>query len=144
MELNVNATFCFNNVSVILWWSVLLIEETRAPRENHQPAASHWQASVVYGHGQNIICGESMQWIYRKWHHRKWRHRKSRARKRPWPEVIVCACATGIWAIPALVGPFDRKWRHQTSPVVTGSHVTQKGVPLGVCMRNFQVAQYLP
>ena len=32
-----------NNISVILWWSVLLVEETGFPRENHQPAASHWQ-----------------------------------------------------------------------------------------------------
>ena len=36
-----NATL--NNISVILWWSVLLVEETRVPRENHWPAASHWQ-----------------------------------------------------------------------------------------------------
>jgi hypothetical protein len=28
-----NATF--NNISVISWWSVLLVEETRVPRENH-------------------------------------------------------------------------------------------------------------
>jgi hypothetical protein len=33
-----NATF--NNVSVILWRSVLLVEETG---ENHWPVASHWQ-----------------------------------------------------------------------------------------------------
>ena len=31
----------FNNVSVISWRSVLLIEETGVARENHQPAASH-------------------------------------------------------------------------------------------------------
>ena len=36
-----NATF--NIISVILWWSVLLVEETRVFGENHQPAASHWQ-----------------------------------------------------------------------------------------------------
>ena len=30
-----NATF--NNISVILWWSVLLVEETEVPRENHWP-----------------------------------------------------------------------------------------------------------
>ena len=36
-----NATF--NNISVISWWSVLLVEETEVPRENHWPAASHWQ-----------------------------------------------------------------------------------------------------
>jgi hypothetical protein len=26
-----------------LWRSVLLVEETRVPGENHQPVASHWQ-----------------------------------------------------------------------------------------------------
>jgi len=36
----VNATF--NNISVISWHSVLLVEETGGPRENHQPVASHW------------------------------------------------------------------------------------------------------
>ena len=36
-----NATF--NNISVISERSVLLVEETRVPRENHRPAASHWQ-----------------------------------------------------------------------------------------------------
>jgi hypothetical protein len=34
-----NATF--NNISVILWRSVLLVEETNVPEENHRPAASH-------------------------------------------------------------------------------------------------------
>jgi len=33
----------FNNISVILWQSVLLVEETRVPEENHRPVASHWQ-----------------------------------------------------------------------------------------------------
>jgi hypothetical protein len=33
----------FNNISVISWWSVLLVEETGVPEENHWPAASHWQ-----------------------------------------------------------------------------------------------------
>jgi hypothetical protein len=36
-----NATF--NNISVISWWSVLLVEETEVPRENHGPVPSHWQ-----------------------------------------------------------------------------------------------------
>jgi hypothetical protein len=30
----------FNNISVILWWSILLVEETEVPGENHQPVAS--------------------------------------------------------------------------------------------------------
>jgi len=36
-----NATF--NNISFISWRSVLLEEETRVPRENNRPVASHWQ-----------------------------------------------------------------------------------------------------
>ena len=34
-----NATF--NNISAISWQSVLLVEETRVPRKNHQPVASN-------------------------------------------------------------------------------------------------------
>ena len=33
----------FNNISVISWRPVLLVEETGVPGENHRPAASHWQ-----------------------------------------------------------------------------------------------------
>jgi hypothetical protein len=33
----------FNNISVISWRSVLLVEETRVPGENYQPVESHWQ-----------------------------------------------------------------------------------------------------
>jgi hypothetical protein len=33
----------FNNISVILWRSVLLVEETEGPGESHRPAGSHWQ-----------------------------------------------------------------------------------------------------
>jgi hypothetical protein len=36
-----NATL--NNISVISWWSVLLVEETGVPGENHQPVVSYWQ-----------------------------------------------------------------------------------------------------
>jgi len=39
MELNAT----FNNIYVILWRSVLLVEETGVPGENHQPVTSHWQ-----------------------------------------------------------------------------------------------------
>ena len=34
-----NATF--NNIPVISWWSVLLVEETGVAGENHRPVASH-------------------------------------------------------------------------------------------------------
>ena len=33
----------FNNISVISWRSVLLVEETGVHGENHRPVASHWQ-----------------------------------------------------------------------------------------------------
>jgi len=37
-----NATF--NNISsVISWRSVLLVEETGGPGENHRPVPGHWQ-----------------------------------------------------------------------------------------------------
>ena len=32
-----------NNISVILWRTVLLVEETGVPGENHRPVASHLQ-----------------------------------------------------------------------------------------------------
>ena len=44
-----NATF--KNISVISWQSVLLVEETGVPRDNHGWVASHWQTlshNVVY------------------------------------------------------------------------------------------------
>ena len=31
----------FNNISAILWWSVLLADETGVPEENHRPVSSH-------------------------------------------------------------------------------------------------------
>jgi hypothetical protein len=34
-----NATF--NSISIISWRSVLLVEETGVPGENHRPVASH-------------------------------------------------------------------------------------------------------
>ena len=33
----------FNNISVISWRSVFLVEETWVPGENHRPVASHWR-----------------------------------------------------------------------------------------------------
>jgi len=33
----------FNNISVISWRSVLLVEETGVSGENHRPDTSHWQ-----------------------------------------------------------------------------------------------------
>jgi hypothetical protein len=36
-----------NNISVISWQSVLLVEESRVPRENHRPVASYLAMSGV-------------------------------------------------------------------------------------------------
>ena len=36
-----NATF--SNISVISWWSVLLMEEIGVPGQTHPPVPSHWQ-----------------------------------------------------------------------------------------------------
>jgi hypothetical protein len=41
----------FNNISVILWQSVLLVEETGGPGEKHWPVASHWQTL-----SHNVVC----------------------------------------------------------------------------------------
>jgi hypothetical protein len=37
----------FNNILVISWWSVLLVEEIGVPAENHRPAVSHWQTLTL-------------------------------------------------------------------------------------------------
>ena len=49
-----NATF--NNMSAILWRSVLLVEETRGPGESHRPAASHGQTL-----SHNVVSSRSQQ-----------------------------------------------------------------------------------
>ena len=41
-----NATF--NNISVISWRSVSLVEETGVPGENHRPAVSFWKTLSLY------------------------------------------------------------------------------------------------
>ena len=47
-----NATF--NDISVISWWRVLLVEETGVPGENHRSAASHWQTLL-----HNVVSSTS-------------------------------------------------------------------------------------
>ena len=42
----------FYNISVILWHSVLLVEETGVSRGNHRPATSHWQTLSRH----NLFC----------------------------------------------------------------------------------------
>ena len=37
----------FNNISVISWWSILLVEKARVPGENHRPAEKSLTNSVT-------------------------------------------------------------------------------------------------
>jgi len=58
----------FNNISVILWRSVVLVEETGVPGENHGPVASHWQTlshNVVSStpHHERVSSSR-LQWWY--------------------------------------------------------------------------------
>jgi hypothetical protein len=41
----------FNNISAILWQSVLLVEKIEVTGENHRPVASHWQTL-----SHNVAC----------------------------------------------------------------------------------------
>jgi hypothetical protein len=56
-----------NNISLILWWSVLLVEETGVPGENHRPVTSHWQtlshnnAQIMQSHFFNNDLGADNQ-----------------------------------------------------------------------------------
>jgi hypothetical protein len=50
----INATF--NNISVISWWSVLLVEETGVPGENHKHVASNWSSvNGRLGHFGHVV-----------------------------------------------------------------------------------------
>jgi len=57
----------FNNISVILWRPVLLLEETGVPGENHRPVASHWQTlshNVVSSTPRHQWYSNSLKWWY--------------------------------------------------------------------------------
>jgi hypothetical protein len=69
-----NATF--NNISVISWRSVLLVEETGVPGENHRPVPSYWQ---IIENERLFKCSHClcinfpsaracMKYIYQRWH----------------------------------------------------------------------------
>jgi hypothetical protein len=47
----------FNNISVISWQSVLVVEEIRVHGENHQPAVSHCQ-TWIRSHSTKLTYGD--------------------------------------------------------------------------------------
>jgi hypothetical protein len=61
-----NATF--NIISVISWRSVLLMEETGVPGENHRPVANHWQTwslNVVFStHRLSRVLFFKNHWLF--------------------------------------------------------------------------------
>jgi hypothetical protein len=52
----------FNNISVISWQSVLLMEKTRVPRENHEHVASH-------GRRDRMVVGFTTTFAISAYHH---------------------------------------------------------------------------
>ena len=82
----------FNNISVISWRSVLLMEETRVPGENHQPVASHWQTlshnvvSSTLHHEQDLNSRDTLS--YAKFHNSMSNHLKNAARTWKFPQKI--------------------------------------------------------
>jgi hypothetical protein len=67
-----NATF--NNISVISWWSVLLVEETGGLGENHWNILSPWIVrKYCYVDNEKIpLCGSwesTVMWIMRRYYY---------------------------------------------------------------------------
>jgi hypothetical protein len=89
-----NATF--KNISVISWWSVLLVEETG---ENHQPVVSHWQTlshNVV-----SSVNARSYSFIIKT----------IKVSKIVLTLVIVCGISKRHWNYDIIFFPFGNKLR---------------------------------
>ena len=72
-----NATF--NNISILSWRSILLVEEIGVPGENHRPTASHWH--TLY---HNIVVSNTPRYL-----------RKGT----PSRSVIICSNIEMFWSI---------------------------------------------
>jgi hypothetical protein len=62
----------FNNISALLWQSVLLVEETGGPRENHWPVTSHWQTLLKRNLLDRMVVGFTTTYAISAYHHWCW------------------------------------------------------------------------
>ena len=106
-----NATF--NNISVILWWSVLLVEETRVPRENHRPVACHWSGfepwgGIIRGGLLYILCEGKTYLLLAVW----WQYCNYIWSFKFWNQVFLVTVSTNIISFKL---PSDRLNKHSQS-----------------------------
>jgi hypothetical protein len=96
-----NATF--NNISIISWRSVLLVEETERPGENHRPAASHRQTlshNVVHlpwngvEHTTSVVIGTDCIGSCKSNYH------TITATTTPASKMRDHVCVLGVWILP--------------------------------------------
>ena len=74
-----NATF--NNISVISWRSILLLQETGVPGENHRQTLSHKVVSSTPCH-ERVPIG---QWYKKRW----WKNRQQPPFWQLWPLICI-------------------------------------------------------
>jgi hypothetical protein len=86
-----NATF--NNISVISWWSVLLVEETRIPWEHHRSVAIHWHPL-----SHNAVLGTP--------HY----ERDSNSQNYWWDTYCIDRCKSNYHTITTTTAPVDKGW----------------------------------
>ena len=100
-----NATF--NNISVISWWSVSLVEETRAPGENHWKSLSHNVVSST-PHLSGIRThnvSDDRRWLHRYIHDHdslyfQWVSDKIlKKRQNRYPNTSIHDLCSVVWAI---------------------------------------------
>jgi hypothetical protein len=123
-----NATF--NNISVISWRSVLLVEEIRVPAENRRPVTSHWQ-TLSY----NVACSSNSSVFQLGPFHRadcppffkwrpvpfSWRHALFQSLCLLWWQYLTWPFGSGELKRHRL---WKRAWRHEKG---TGRHLKKGG-----------------
>jgi hypothetical protein len=104
-----NATF--NNISAISWQSILLVEETGVPGENHRPVTSHWQTL-----SQNLVLRYTSPWAGFELTvfvgRRVWRYQRGNQnlyikeeQTTQWPKKSTGSCNSNFHMITILTAP---------------------------------------